>query len=267
MPCRKCVRNNLLKAVQSILSNDANYELIIVFQETKPDDITFFNALEPSKIKVIEDNGVGISRARNKGIKKTQGDWFLLLDDDVEIKPNLLFELEKLLSKTKEHFYYGNLLIKGTTKPYRDYPLKNKDINFINFNLICSVMLVFDRYVLDKIGLFDENIGAGMIHGAGEETDFIIRSLFANIKIKYLDLYSVYHDKHEATNAKLIAYAAGNAAIYKKYFGRKDYRLTLKLIADLFVRILLCLTFRKKRFVFFYGFTYGLFRKLKRKET
>ena len=261
MPSLNPNLNSIFLTLNSIFLNSGNFEVILVLQKTskeKQEKIKNKFTLK-NKLKIISDDAEGISRARNIAIKASIGNWILLLDDDVLINNNTFLEINKHLSDDNL-FYYGNVLINNTKKHYVHYYLTNADINLWNFNRICSVSLIINRKVFDKIGLFDENLGAGSNFGSSEESDIILRALLSKIKIKYLENYVVYHSLAIHSLLKVERYAMGSGALNRKYFSKLNFFLYVKFLIDLAIRIIFIFSFQKKRYIFLRGFFKGFIK-------
>ena len=261
MPSLNPDLNQMFLTLNSILLNSGNYEVILVLQGTgkiKEERIKAEFSLNDN-LKIIIDDGIGISRARNIAINASIGEWILLLDDDVTINKNMFQDISKNLSED-ELFYYGNVLIHNTNNHYVRYYLINKDINLLNYNRVCSVSLVINRQVFNKIGLFDENLGSGTDFGSSEESDFILRALLNKIKISYLSSYVVYHSKAVHSLTKVEKYAMGAGALYRKYLLSVNLILYFKFIIDLLLRVLFLFSFQEKRYIFFKGFFKGFMK-------
>jgi len=259
--------SNIIKTLEAIFDNIGNYEVILVLQKTASKNIKILDHhfQNEIKLKIINDAGIGISRARNKGVKLSVGNWILLLDDDVYIKSNIIKILENNLA-TNELFYYGNALVKGTNEHYVRFYITGKDIDIWSYNRVCSISLIINKEVFSRIGYFDEQLGSGTEYGSSEESDLILRALFNNIKIKYLDDYMIYHERAKHSLLKVEKYALGGGALYRKHIANFNIRLYNKLLIDLIIRFLFLFTFQKKRYVFLRGFFRGFFNYKKGKK-
>jgi len=247
--------------LESIFQNTGDYEVILVLQKTSISNQNEIKKIFHNKdnFKIINDSGLGISRARNKAIKESIGNWFLLLDDDVYIKKDTIKNLNKQISGD-EFFYYGNAHIKNTNINYVKYYIKNNDLSIWSYNRVCSISLIINQKTFDRIGIFDESLGTGCIMGSSEESDLIIRALLNNISIKYLKNFVVYHDRPIHSLDKIETYAMGSGAMHRKYLTSKKIRLYIKFILDFFIRLIFLLSFRKKRYIFLKGFFKGFFK-------
>jgi len=261
MPSLNPNPNKICSNINNILQNGGEYEVVLVLQRTSEEikgeikkHCNFSN-----KLKIINDTGIGISRARNIAIRASAGDWMLLLDDDVYIENNTIQNLSKQLSGD-ELFYYGNALIYNTNIHYVRYYVINRDLSIWSYNRVSSISLIVNRKVFDRIGLFDENFGSGCDLGSSEESDLIIRALLGKIKIRYLKDYVVYHDKAAHSLEKVEHYAMGGGAIYRKYLFSPNIKLLLKFSIDFAIRVIFLFSFQLKRYVFLRGFVKGFVR-------
>ena len=250
--------NKIKITLDNILKNRTKFELVLILQNTTEKKIQYLKKKyrNNKKLKIIADKGIGISRARNIGIKYSTGQWILLLDDDITLEVGIIKSLKESLCN-EELFHYGNVFIRNSKKHYVPFFLINKNLNFWNYNRVSSVSLIINRKVFYSVGLFDENLGSGSRFGSSEESDLILRSLLKEIKIKYLKIYSVYHDKPKHSLNKIEYYAKGTGALYKKHLRCKNIKLYFKFFLDIILRILFLISFKKKRYLFFKGFFLG----------
>jgi glycosyltransferase involved in cell wall biosynthesis len=247
--------------ISSILSNSADYELILVLQKVSSEKLFAIERCfeNDKRLKIVCDDGVGISRARNVGISTSIGSWILLLDDDIYLKPNTIDFLIKNLD-TSQLIYYGDAKIIGTEEHYVKYFIKDKDVDFWSYNRVCSISLVFNRIVFNRIGYFDERLGSGTYFGSSEESDLLLRALLKNIKISYIKNYDIYHERPIHPIKKIESYARGGGALYKKFLFCKNVKLYMKFTVDFIIRIIFLLSFKRKRYVFLKGFIQGFFK-------
>lgn len=244
--------------LNSVLKNTGQYEVILVLQKTNKNIIKKIKQEfgKSNKLKIICDKSQGISRARNLAIKSANGDWIILIDDDVYIKTNTIKKLNENIS-VNDLFYYGNAIVHKTNDHFVNHYIVNSDLDFWNYNRVSSIALVINRKVFEKVGLFDVNLGSGSDFGSSEESDLILRVLLKNIKIKYMREYFVYHEKANLPLQKIEYYAKGAGALYKKHLKSKNIKLYIKFLIDLAIRGLFLLSFKKKRYIFFKGFFLG----------
>jgi GT2 family glycosyltransferase len=88
-------------------------------------------------------------------------------------------------------------------------------------DLLLGCNMTFDRSVFNRVGLFDERLGAGAEIPAGEDTDYIIRCYLAGVELIY-DPELVVHHRHgrktlEDGKALFVGYTIGSGALYAKH--------------------------------------------------
>jgi len=149
-------------------------------------------------IEVVTDNSEGISKARNKCMKKIRGEVVIFLDSDCfPISPNWLTTIIKntiqysvVVGKTiqkdnnnfiQSYINYKNGFGGAFTPSYTDITyITEKDF-------IPMTNIGIKKEILDKVGEFDEELFSG------EDIDFIFR-LKQNNKIYYIPNMIVEHE-------------------------------------------------------------------------
>lgn len=104
-----CTHNNytlLKKAIESLLNQSLNrdeYEILIIDnnpeEKTKQIVLTYTNTY--SNVRYINEKNLGLSYARNKGIKEAKGEYIAFIDDDAEADKEWLFSLTRCFEQTK----------------------------------------------------------------------------------------------------------------------------------------------------------------------
>jgi len=112
------------------------------------------------------DQRVGFIKATNAGIKESMGEFIILLNNDVELRPQEKDQWIKLLLTR----FVDNVGIVGPMKAWRD------DVR-AEYMLFWCVMI--KREVFKEIGLLDEIFGEGY----HEDVDFCIRAQQAGFKL------------------------------------------------------------------------------------
>lgn len=173
-------------------------EIIVVTDKGEKDLIA--SELKNSRIKVVESDGEGLSKARNRGIMEANGDILVFIDDDVVLTDQNTF------SRVLDAFKDEKIAIYGVqVKPMLRNSVKLPD----KFNWIfgCTdneafrpvgAFFAVRREVFEKLGFFKERLGRkGSSLISGEETEFFIRAEKIGLKI-FLDNSVVVH--HIVTN-------------------------------------------------------------------
>jgi glycosyltransferase involved in cell wall biosynthesis len=154
------------EAIDSVLAQTFNeYELIVV-DDGSEDNTAEILAGYNNKIQIIHQANSGVSAARNRGIVSSSGRYIALLDSD-----DLWFP-EKLNKQVSFFQNHPDAMICQTQEIWirngnRVNPRKHhKKLSGMIFEPSLSLCLVspsavmFKRELLDKVGLFDENLPA-----------------------------------------------------------------------------------------------------------
>jgi GT2 family glycosyltransferase len=170
------------------------FEVVIVVSKNKASIAEKIVAkLGLANVKIfIEESTAGISKARNFGIKNSQGQTIMFLDDDAVAKPSWIENMVRC------GFVGNTLAATGRVLPLSEevHPLisflgSNYDQgNQIKFtNLIIGCNMAFKRKLFSVIGYFDETIDYG-----GDEVELASRLLSKGHKILYVPQAIVRHD-------------------------------------------------------------------------
>lgn len=244
-----CTINNdddFIRSINSLYAHkidDVEFEVIVVDQG---------NSDRVSKLcqhygaKYIPTNSIGLSVARNIGLKKCIGEYIALIDDDAFISKDYYEEFYSIIKNIDLEFVdsiSGRIMtIENKSVPLSRYQGNvEKDININNIDTILSSALVVKRKIFNAIGNFDEAFGVGAKWGGSEETDLTARILNKNYTMKYIPSLIVYHPR---TNFDLMSYSDTNKKAYNYGLGRgaflKKHRYLPKylILKNLFLPIL-----------------------------
>ena len=193
------------------------------------------------QVRVIVDEGIGLSRARNIGISDVRTDWIVFIDDDISIDDlSGLRSLEDMLPGV----YFGSVS-SPTGAPLHRFSKSLTKLTLLTVDRVCSVQLILHRDLLTSIGGLDERFGVGARYGACEETDLLIRSLLGDYPVERLTGFSVSHPVVSQSKEKRFSYGRGLGAMLCKYkFNRKVLPF---LVSRLLIRLLLCLLIKSER--------------------
>ncbi|XHH09181.1 MAG: glycosyltransferase family 2 protein [Candidatus Bathyarchaeia archaeon] len=193
--CLASLEKQTIQPTEVLLVLDPNNELV-----------EFYRKRVPEFVKIIVSSGVGLSHARNMGIKHASGRIVAFIDDDALADPRWLenslvnYENEQVMGvggfisadweNTRSLWLPEELdWIVGCS--YKGLPTKRSEIrNPIGCNMS------FRKTVFDQVGNFRTDIGRfGNMLLCNEETEFAIRALkgLPDAKIIYEPSAIVYH--------------------------------------------------------------------------
>lgn len=192
----------------------------------------------------------GLSKARNVGIKLSNGSYIVLLDDDARYSKDYLEEANKIIDKNinEKIILSGKIIDDSIDEEFIKYGnVKNEQVlNKKNIFKVClSAALIIDKKDIIQVGGFDERLGVGAFFGSAEESDLIFNLIDHGYKIIYSSKMIVYHLKPKDTYdysfiKKKYSYALGLGAFFKKHI---VYRKNKELI-PLYIRNLVVPTIK-----------------------
>ena len=157
--------NTLERALDSVINQTYKPAEIIVVDNGSNDGTLKFLREQYPKITTLTENKVGVSSARNKGIKKSINQWIALLDSDdawhprkLEVQTSMLDSAlkEYSLIHTDEVWFRNNKHINQMKKHK-----KQGGYIFERCLSLCCISpssVLFKKNILDKVGLFDESL-------------------------------------------------------------------------------------------------------------
>jgi GT2 family glycosyltransferase len=180
----------------------ANFEIIVVDaseQELKLTD-EFISSCG-NRLKYINWDEVGnISRQRNTGIKASNGEYLLFVDDDVKFEPNLIEVILKRFDELKadaltgiieaSHRKVSKEVKVDTSDPmlYLGQPSFHQNDFLVQTYLVSAACFAVTRKALLAIGGFDEQV-----QGVFDDSDVGIRLTNAGYLVYHDNAFSVYH--------------------------------------------------------------------------
>lgn len=153
------------KCIQSVLTQDYDdFEVVIVNDGSTDRSAEIVKRIDDSRIRLIEQENGGPSKARNTGVKNAKGDWIVFLDADDEFLPGALSVFYALIEKkTFADFLSCSYYVRtadGNKIPHKmkDERVKNnfKAAYFYRFHTRTGIAVYRRQLVLDNP--FDERI-------------------------------------------------------------------------------------------------------------
>ncbi len=200
-----------------------NFEIIIVDQSSSRKTEEVVKLYDNMSISYHHVSFRGLSKARNYALKKCNGEYFALIDDDASYPPEYFYNASRIVEK--KTILSGNIIDLNGITPINEYH-SVKDNTLLSIRKIRrmapSAALIIP-YEIYKAGIqFDNNMGAGTYFGSGEETDFILQAIDIGYQVKYTKNLTIVHPtiKVNCTKSeelkKVEAYSRGLAALIQK---------------------------------------------------
>jgi hypothetical protein len=228
-----CTRNrggylpNTLQAYEKISTNLA-WELILVDNGSTDstsqilDKFAFNTSIH---MRLISEQRVGVSRAKNKGWQYATGEIIAFTDDDCYPKSDFIDAVWDSFAEAQLDYLGGRVLLYDPadlpiTIQLREDRYSLPPASFIEPGLIHGANMAFRRQVLLTVGGFDEFFGPGTNLPASEDTDLISRISAAGFWGAYDPRPVVYHHHRRRTQEQLAtlmrSYDVGRGAHYMK---------------------------------------------------
>jgi len=250
--CQDCI-SHLLRSLRNSPLSAINSEIIIIDQSDKT-QVNKNTDLALWQIIYVRMKCVGISKARNLGIRLARGKYLLFTDDDCKVDENWVAKIyDKFRIRPEIDIIFGKVEADPRTQIYSfiHYERKHKcgtsyvaisqngDRCFAVFlgprekifnepclphaNFGSSNNMACRREVFKYAGYFSEHLGAGTWGFSAEDTEIQYRWLLKRMNILYSPEIKLYHNNW-LSNDKAIQqvnrYLSGMATVFTFYLLR-----------------------------------------------
>ncbi len=247
------VREHLIKCLKSIIKwwPRCPTEIILVDNNSKDGTLEAIQKLKIRNLKLIKNKeNIGFSKAINIGIKKSKGNFFLLLNPDTVILKNSINKLVKFalenpgigiiggktlkIGKKEIHRTYFNkvnfltALFEFTNLKkifpnnvfYRNFYYVDEDEN--EMRNVCGVsggFMLIKKLIIKKIGYLEEKFFLYL-----EDVDFCLRAKKKGIKIVYYPEPTIKHhfgasSEYSKYRINVKAWRNSRKVFFRKHFG------------------------------------------------
>lgn len=220
-----CTRNrgeSVVRTVRSILANEhGSFEVIVVDQST---DGRTSAALEPMmndpRLRHCMTGTVGISRARNIGIKEARAEIVAITDDDCEVPRDWLAKVGGIFHdhcKVSVAFYNVEPAQYDPKQGFIPAYRRRGDALVTRIGQKCRARgigagMAVRRSSVLGLGGFDESLGSGAPFSACEDGDLAVRAILHGQHVLESDRVSVLHYGYRT-------YDEGRALTRRDWFG------------------------------------------------
>jgi glycosyltransferase involved in cell wall biosynthesis len=158
------------------------------------------------QVRVVREEKLGLSNARNRGIADARGDYVIFMDDDETPDPDWLRAFERLIREKDPDAFGGRIRV--LFEDMRPDWLQDDLLGFLGeLNRAESIVPLNDPYtsfyggnfgirktVCERVGQFDAMLGRkGSDNTGGEEVDFYRRLLDAGLTVWWTPEAVIYH--------------------------------------------------------------------------
>lgn len=210
----------------------SNFEVVVIDQNKTNAVLDIVNGCKTLQITYIKSSKLGLSYNRNKGIKRSKGEWIVIADDDAVFSKTFFLELEKEISSNpKIDIWVTNVKNLCDHEFYSMKPsFKTGDFKLSNYRELVSLSLTIRKSTFALNGYFDEIFGVGSKFGACEESDWVIRAYNNGLRFGRAYDSNVYHPKFikNINDLQRISnYSYGFGAFFRKQIRVNNFGLSL----------------------------------------
>ncbi|MGC8562588.1 MAG: glycosyltransferase [Thermoplasmata archaeon] len=204
---------NIGLLISSLKVLDDEFEIVVVDAYSTDGTYEYLQNVGNDLNLVLSRKKGNRAVGRNECIRLSHGKKLVFLDSDTEISSNW----GEILKAFKERDVMAGKIIQGPGSRWSDLervPMlyKGKDVTYPSNNLI------YDRDVIDRIGMFDEQFNTA------EDIDLNIRAINGGYEIFYNENLIVYHHPRQ-TYGSLLKQSYGDGIgrrLIKKKYGLKS---------------------------------------------
>jgi hypothetical protein len=190
--------------------------------------------MDGSRLRYVHIDRPGLSRARNAAMSVARGDLLAFTDDDCEPSPDWLLRLNECFLEDPRVGAVGGSLLQGPRPPGSRFascpanrpadaiydPASNHGRPPAGWDLI-GANFALSRTTVERVGDFDECLGAGSTFPSAEETDYKLRMEAHDVRMRSTPDAVVYHTYGWRTGPRAVlaqqrGYARGNGALAGK---------------------------------------------------
>jgi glycosyltransferase involved in cell wall biosynthesis len=225
--CTKDRPRDLPVALTSILTNDTDFELLVIDQSIDDETSSYVASLDDARIRYVRTPTTGLSRARNIGLEMARGEAVLMTDDDCEV-PDKWVDLmaAEILANEEVGCVFGDVASAECDTRYgfipesvlpRERTVSRCSAYDPRYGIGASIGV--RRSVALDIGGFDEELGAGAPLKSAEEHDLALRMLLSRHRVRHSKAAPVVHfgfRTHSEGRWLIRGYMLGTAAAHVK---------------------------------------------------
>lgn len=210
---------------------EVNGELILVDNGSSDNTLAVIRGFAEKAacpVNIVVEPQAGLSRARNAGLKRAQGDTIAFTDDDCYLGEGYFRVASEVFDDGRFSYCGGRILLYDSSDA--SYGLQEQKTfelipphSFIAPGRIQGANLIVHRRVVDEIGRFDTDLGAGTPFRC-EDIDFVARASQAGLAGAHVPKLVVYHHHGRKPGEEIAqlerenAYARG--AYYAKFLAK-----------------------------------------------
>lgn len=204
----------LIGALKSVVAQTAplkEWECVVVNNNSTDDTLERFEEFAKEhpdvNLRIVTETNQGLSYARNRGIRESEGEYIAIIDDDERIAPEFIAAYIELFDTVPEAVAAGGPIVAEyvTKRPrwmskFTERPIANtmywgdKICEFPKGRVPGGGNMALRRSAVRRYGVFDTSLGyVGESLFGGEECDLFERLQIAEAKYYYVPKAVMYH--------------------------------------------------------------------------
>jgi GT2 family glycosyltransferase len=241
----------LIEAVRSVLGGSAvPSELLVVDQSDVPNrELRALGFVRGCEIRYLHSASVGVSRARNIGLRAARSEVVVLIDDDMLAQPEWLQRLlEGYAGGGSRTVATGRVLASAPEGGGRQLPPAALFAHAAPatyrgrqpLDRVPGANVALPRALALGLGGFDERFGAGARFASAEDNDMGFRLLEAGCEVRHVPEATVLHQAWRSWTdlARLRwSYGRGKGAFYAKHASLRDRHMLGRMATDARMRV------------------------------
>ena len=198
-----------LADLSSVRSPSAAWEFLVIdnaSSDATPDILARHDWPETWQVRIVREEKLGLSNARNRAIREARGEYIIFMDDDETADPEWLIAFERLIEAHAPDAFGGRIDV--LFEDMRPAWLADELLGFIGqVNRVETIAPLTDpgtffhggnfgfrKTVCQVVGGFDSMLGRkGADNTGGEEVDFYRRLIGSGFKVWWTPDAVIYH--------------------------------------------------------------------------
>ena len=259
---------SLIRALESVVEQNApahEWECIVVNNNSSDDTQESFEKFAAAhtecNLRMVSEARQGLSFARNRGIRESQGEYIAIIDDDERISPDFISAYISLFDSTPDAVAAGGPIVAEypSGRPrwmshFTERPVANtmyfgdKVRLFPGGRIPGGGNMAIRRESVRRYGVFDTSLGyVGESLVGGEESDLFERLRIADAKYYYVPKAVMYHiipsEKLTKEYLSRLSYNVGVSQLRRAKYYRRQGRVRAIELFKWAVTIILALWF------------------------
>ena len=239
-----CTRDRpglLAEAIASILAGDTRPAELLVVDQSRAPRLDLRGAPPADcEIRHLPVQTVGLSRARNEGVREARFPLLVFTDDDIRVSRGWLGALLAALDRGGERVVATGRVLPEETPAGSGFvptlkPCERSVVyeGRVGVDPLTTFNMALHRAAYERVGGFDERLGPGTRFPGGEDNEFAFRLLEAGYRIECVPEAVLHHRAWRAPGeyaALRWSYGRGQGAFLAKHASLRD-RFMLRRLA------------------------------------